>query len=89
MEFIMNEQGCSKLSTDMLTAMRQIAGLVSEIQSQNGTLRSALGEDYDAIARSVSIMTRELTSAQSELNVIIADMNEYIERVHQARIALN
>ena len=89
MEFIMNEQGCHQLSTDLLQTMRQIAGLVSDIQSKNSTLRSALGDDYDAIAKSVNIMTSELNNAQSELNVIIADMNEYIERVKQARIALN
>lgn len=69
--------------------MREIAMLVSEIDSQNGTLRAALGDDYDAIARSVRIMTSELQNAHSELNVIINDMNEYMSRVHQARVSLD
>lgn len=89
MEFIVNESGCRQLSADMLTNMREIAMLVSEIDSQNGTLRAALGDDYDAIARSVRIMTSELQNAHSELNVIISDMNEYMSRVHQARVSLD
>lgn len=89
MEFIVNESGCRQLSADMLTNMREIAMLVSEIDSQNGTLRAALGDDYDAIARSVRIMTSELQKAHSELNVIINDMNEYMSRVHQARVSLD
>lgn len=89
MEFIVNEGGCRQLSADMLTNMREIAMLVSEIDSQNGTLRAALGDDYDAIARSVRIMTSELQNAHSELNVIISDMNEYMSRVHQARVSLD
>ena len=89
MEFIVNESGCRQLSGDMLTNMREIAMLVSEIDSQNGTLRAALGDDYDAIARSVRIMTSELQNAHSELNVIINDMNEYKSRVHQARVSLD
>ena len=60
MEFIVNESGCRQLSTDMLTNMREIASLVSEIDAQNGTLKAALGDDYDAIARSVRIMASEL-----------------------------
>lgn len=89
MEFIVNESGCRQLSADMLTNMREIAMLVSEIDSQNGTLRAALGDDYDAIARSVRVMTSELQNAHSELNVIINDMNEYMSRVHQARVSLD
>ena len=89
MEFIVNESGCRQLSADMLTNMREIAMLVSEIDSQNGTLRAALGDDYDAIARSVRILTSELQNAHSELNVIINDMNEYMSRVHQARVSLD
>ena len=89
MEFIVNESGCRQLSTDMLTNMREIASLVSEIDAQNGTLKAALGDDYDAIARSVRIMASELQNAHSELNVIINDMNEYMSRVQQARVSLD
>ena len=89
MEFTVNESGCRQLSQDMLTNLREIAMIVSEIDSQNGNLRAALGDDYDAIASSVRIMTSELSNAHSELNVIINDMNEYMSRVHQARVSLN
>lgn len=89
MEFTVNEQGCRQLSADMLTQMRSIAILVSEIDGQNGTLQSALGEDSEAIARTVRVMTAELSAAQQELNIIINDMGEYMSRVQQARVALN
>jgi len=89
MEFIVNESGCRQLSADMLTNLKDIAGLVAEIDSQNGTLKAALGDDYDAIARTVRVMTSELNSAYQELNTIIKDMGEYMAQVHQARVSLN
>ena len=88
MEFIVNEKGCQQLSLDMLKNMREIAQIVSAIESQNSTLKAALGDDYDSIASSVRIMTAELTNAQSELNIIIDDMSAYMEKVHQARVSL-
>jgi len=89
MEFIVNESGCRQLSADMLTNLKDIVGLVAEIDSQNGTLKAALGDDYDAIARTVRVMTSELNSAYQELNTIIKDMGEYMAQVHQARVSLN
>lgn len=89
MEFCVNEQGCRQLSADMRNHMYQIAQLISEIEGQNGTLQAALGEDYEAIARTVRVMAAELGSAQQELNTIINDMNEYMSRVQQARVSLN
>lgn len=89
MEFVVNENGCRQLSEDMATNLREIARLVSEIVSQDGTLKAALGDDYDAIAKSVRIMTGELNNAYRELSTIINDMGEYMERVQQARISLN
>lgn len=89
MEFVVNESGCRQLSVDMLTNLKDIAGLVAEIDSQNGTLKAALGDDYDAIARTVRVMTSELNSAYQELNTIIKDMGEYMAQVHQARVSLN
>ena len=89
MDFIVNESGCRQLSADMLSNMKEIALLIAEIESQNGTLRAALGDDYEAIAKSVRTMMSELTNAQTELNVIINDMGEYMARVQQARVSLN
>lgn len=89
MEFVVNESGCRQLSTDMLTNLKDIAGLVAEIDSQNGTLKAALGDDYDAIARNVRVMTSELNSAYQELNTIIKDMGEYMAQIHQARVSLD
>ena len=89
MEFVVNESGCRQLSADMLTNLKDIAGLVAEMDSQNGTLKAALGDDYDAIARTVRVMTSELNSAYQELNTIIKDMGEYMAQVHQARVSLN
>lgn len=89
MEFIMNESGCRQLSVDMAMDMRRIADLIAAIESQNNTLKAALGDDYDAIAHSVRMMTSEFGNAYHELDTIIADINEYIRRVGQARISLN
>ena len=88
MEFVVNEQGCRALSRDMLTHLRSIAQLISEIDSQNSTLQRALGEDYEAIAKTVRVMSAELGSAQQELNSIIDNMHEYMSRVQQARVSL-
>ena len=89
MEFVVNENGCRQLSADMLTSLKEIAGLVAEIDSQNGNLKAALGDDYDAIARTVRIMSGELNNAYQELNTIINDMGEYMAQVRQARVSLN
>lgn len=89
MEFVVNENGCKQLSVDMLKSLRDIAALVSEIDSRNGTLQAALGDDYEAIAKTVRIMSGELNSAYDELNTIIDDMGEYMARVNQARVVLN
>ena len=89
LEFVVNENGCRQLSADMLTSLKEIAGLVAEIDSQNGNLKAALGDDYDAIARTVRIMSGELNNAYQELNTIINDMGEYMAQVHQARVSLN
>lgn len=89
MEFVVNENGCRQLSADMLLSLKEIAGLVAEIDSQNGTLKAALGDDYDAIARTVRVMTSELNGAYQELNTIINDISEYMARVHEARVSLN
>lgn len=88
MEFVVNEQGCRALSRDMLAHLRSIAQLISEIDSQNSTLQRALGDDYEAIAKTVRVMSAELGSAQQELNSIIDNMNEYMSRVQQARVSL-
>lgn len=89
MEFIVNESGCRKLSSDMLTNLKDIAGLVAEIDNQNGTLKAALGDDYDAIAKTIRVMTSELNNAYQELNIIIKDMDEYMALIHQARVTLD
>ena len=89
MEFVVNESGFRALSTDMPSNLKEIAGLVSGIDSQNGTVKAALGDDYDAIARTVRTMTSEVSSAYQELNTIINDMSEYMARVHEARVSLN
>ena len=85
MEFVIDESGCRRLRADMLAYLKDIAGLVAEIDSQNGTLKAALGDDYEAIASMVRVIASELNSASLELNTIIDDMGEYMARVHQAR----
>lgn len=89
MEFVVNESGCRQLSIDMLSNLKEIAGLVAEIDNQNGNLKAALGDDYDAVARTVRIISGELNNACQELNTIINDMDEYMTQVHQARVSLN
>lgn len=89
MDFIVNESGCKKLCTDMLKNLKEISGLINEFQDHDGTLKEALGDDYDAIAKTVRVMNSELSSAYQELTAIINDMNEYVERVQNVRKGLN
>lgn len=88
MDFIVDEAGCRRLSMDMLENMKGIATLVSYAEENDDTLKVALGDDYMAIATSVNYIKNELQLAEKELNIIIEDMNEYIARVKQARVAL-
>lgn len=88
MEFVVNENGCRNLIEDMKGSMTALGGLVASIDTQNGTLKAALGDDYEAIARSVRVMSSELENAKRELNTIIRDMSEYMARVHQTRVTL-
>ena len=89
MQFDVNELGVRGLSQEMLGQMRQIALLISDIEGQNNTLQAALGDDYQAINASVQVMKGELSSALTELNTIISMMQEYMARVHTARISLH
>lgn len=73
----------------MLTNLKEISGLINEFQDHDGTLKAALGDDYDAIAKTVRVMNSELSSAYRELTSIINDMNEYVERVQNVRKGLN
>ncbi|MCD7822656.1 MAG: hypothetical protein LUG86_01350 [Oscillospiraceae bacterium] len=88
MEFIVNEAGCRQLSSDMVANLNEIQKLISEIDSNDSVLRAALGEDYEAIARTVRAMNSEFNSAYHEVRTIISDMNEYMSRVGQARVSL-
>lgn len=89
MEFIMNEQGCQSFCEDTQDIMKRIAVLVSDIESQNNTLKAALGDDYEGIAMKVKMITSELGSAQLELNAILQNMTDYISKVGQTRYILN
>lgn len=89
MEFIVDEAGCRQLSADMLHNLKQIARIIAEIDSQSSLLHAALGEDVDAIARSVRVMGSELENADRELGTIITDMQEYMAQVQQAKVALH
>ena len=89
MDFVVNEHECKNLCTEMLINLREIAGLINEFQDHDGTLKAALGDDYDAIAKTVRVMSSELGNAYQELNTIINDMKEYVERVINVRKGLN
>lgn len=88
-EFVVNEAGCRNLADNMRTQLAAIQARVSEIESHEGMLRSALGPDYEAIARSTRAMTAELEEAQRSMNTVIANMTEYIARVGEIRVTLN
>lgn len=89
MDFTINENGCKKLCTDMFINLKEINSLINECQDHDGTLKAALGDDYDAIAKIVRVINSELSSAYQELTTIINDMNEYVERVQNIRKGLN
>ena len=89
MEFIVNEQGCNNLSNEMLDGLNKLGTLISELEAMDGTLRTALGDDYESIGRNVSVMKNELGDAFREFKVIIIDMKEYMAKVKQIRAVIN
>lgn len=89
MEFVVNEQGCANLAENMRQQLAAIQACVSQIDSHEGLLRSALGPDYDAIARSTKAICDELQDAQRNMNTIISCMEDYIARVKEIRVVLN
>ena len=89
MEFIVNESGCQNLAENMRNQLAAIQACVSQIDSHEGLMRSALGPDYESIARSTRAMTAELQEAQRNMNIIQSNMMEYIARVKTIRVTLN
>ena len=88
MEFVVNENGCRQLSEDMATNLREIARLVSEIVSQDGTLKAALGDDYDAIAESVRIMTADRMRVSISFVLVSNNTTVYIQSLKKLCIEL-
>ena len=68
----------------ILMQIKSIAGIILDIESNDGNLRAALGDDYDGVAKAVAMMKVELENAHSELMVILSCMNDYLERINQA-----
>lgn len=81
MDFVVNEQGCRTLIDNLRNYMAQIKALIDNINTQDATLREALGSDYQSVARTVGTMRTELESAQKELDTITISMVEYVDRV--------
>ena len=88
MEFIVNEQGCQVLSQEMYNGLDQISNLISELESMDGTLRNALGDDYESIGKNINEMKSEFENALREFRVIVEEMNEYMNKVHQIRVVM-
>ena len=88
-EFIVNENGCNQMCEEMRKELQQIRGLITDFEDQDGTLRAALGGDYEAINQTVRTIKNELNSAENELNTVISATKEYMAVVHQARVVLN
>ena len=89
MEFVVNEPGCERLIQDMDAGLREIKRLADEMQEADSMLRSALGEDYDAVGRSTRYVISQLGEADREMSGIIRDMREYMARVKRTRVILN
>ena len=87
-EFVVNESGSRQLCENINNNLNAITSIISEIDSNDGNLRAALGEDYDSVAKAISMMKAELGNAYSELMVILNCMNDYLERVKQAHESL-
>lgn len=88
MEFIVNEQGCQVLSQEMYNGLDQISNLISELESMDGTLRNALGDDYESIGKNINEMKSEFENALREFRVIVEEMNEYMNKVHQIKVVM-
>lgn len=88
MEFIVNEQGCQILSQQMYDGLNQIGELISELERMDGTLRNALGDDYESIGKGIDQMKSEFGHALHEFRIIVENMNEYMRNVHQIKVAM-
>ena len=88
MEFIVNEQGCQVLSQEMYNGLDQISNLISELESMDGTLRNALGDDYESIGKNINEMKSKFENALREFRVIVEEMNEYMNKVHQIKVVM-
>ena len=101
MEFIVNEQGCQVLSQEMYNGLDQISNLISELESMDGTLRNALGDDYESIGKNINEMKSEFENALSLsgskcigdrmkalISIILVNKNtlEYIQSLKKLRI---
>ena len=87
-EFIVNENGVHNLIGLMESRLQEIQRLASDISSSTGLLRSALGEDAGTIEQRIRAVEQELQSARGEMNIITADMRQYIAKVKQVRVTL-
>lgn len=88
MEFVIDEAGCRQLSATMVSDLEELLNIILEIENQSVTLRAALGDDYESIARRIRVMKDELRDASREIHTVIQDMNEYLAQVKQARFVM-
>lgn len=87
-EFIVNEKGVDNLIGLMESRLQEIQRLTGDIGSSVALLRSALGEDAGTIEQRIHTVEQELQSARGEMNIITADMRQYIAKVKQVRVTL-
>ena len=89
MEFIVNEQGCSNLMNEMTNKLNEIGRIISDIESNDAVLNSALGDDGAAVRRSISTMKGAMGDALRDLKVVITNMDAYIKSVKEIKVVLN
>lgn len=89
MEFIVNEQGCRNLENEMAVGLGKLTTLISELEAMDGTLKAALGDDYESIGGNVDVMKAELEESKIVFGKVIQKMQEYMAKVGQIRVVLN
>ncbi len=89
MEFTVNEQGCSNLANEMFNKLNEINRIITDMESKDAVLNSALGDDGARVRRSVATMKSAMGDAMRDLKVVVNNMNEYIQKVHEIKVVLN
>ena len=88
-EFIVRIPECRQLNENLMLNLKIIAETVDETEKNRAVIRQALGNDADAILRSVGKIHSLLESTLKSLDEIEKFTTAYIKEVGEVTVILN